>query len=332
MPIINQRTSRLPVVGQIRIGEKNERGFPYTTETFRLTSQNRDLLEEAKAIYGGEVAEWPSVPNSYILRTTTRTLKAIFNLTPTIGGDCQSMRTYYEKHTQAGMERRCDGQQCELRQDKTASMVPCLCGEDVGTDPKKFCSLVVRVSVVLPQLQTSGNWVLATHSANFLDEWTAFADMCRQLVATPLIPVLLQMTSRESKMPGEKPKQFTVVSPMVDPDPVSPGEFLQSLANKLQGPGTGAALSTQSAPALESMAPETDDEDINPVDESATPQVATWTDVVFGGKADDLLRAHGISLDLAKQWHTIGVQIGQILAVTQKGLSTNEFRERVLRR
>jgi hypothetical protein len=150
MPVEIRR--RLPQSGRIRIGQKGAKGQPVRLETFRLTSADERLLQQAAALYGGEVRPWKDREGEYELITDRKELPVL--VTP------EPLETWYELWSAAGCQRRCDGDSCTTPDGKGGlQQQACLCDPD-----RRECQLKTRVNFLLPDLPGIGVWRLDTGS------------------------------------------------------------------------------------------------------------------------------------------------------------------------
>lgn len=178
-------------VGRIRLGDKGAKGAPRKLDCFRLTSQNRSLLEEAACKYGGEVGPWEGRQGHFEVYTTTKELP--FLASPT------EVSQWLELWNAGGCVRRCDGRR--MQNDE-----PCACDPD-----DRECSLHTRFSVFLYQLQGLGVWRLETSGFYAAQELPAMADMLIKAakVGRP-IPATLSIEHRQAKRPGQPTRNYIV--------------------------------------------------------------------------------------------------------------------------
>src|SRR5690606_10649200 len=123
--------------------KENGRPRPVRSKTWLLSSPQRDYLDVAAEIWGGEVHEWQpqgNGPKVWRVITEAPALDAI--LPP---GDPLSQA--YEKWSRGGGERRCDGE------TDSFSRRPCLCRAEHGDEffrrpPDKVCRPTTRLSVI----------------------------------------------------------------------------------------------------------------------------------------------------------------------------------------
>lgn len=143
-------------LGRIRMGEKGPKGQPVKLTTWRLTSANRLLLDEAASLWGGEVREWEGSPTGGQWELATQTPELPIIIPP--GRDPVSQ--WMEQWTKGGCTHRCDGER------NTITDLPCSCDM---TNP--VCKPTTRLSVMLPDLPDVGVWRLESHG------WNAAAEL-----------------------------------------------------------------------------------------------------------------------------------------------------------
>lgn len=204
-------------LGRIRLGHKGAKGEPRKLSCFRLTSPNRDVVEEAAALYGGTVKPWDG---QYEVVTERDALDVL--VPPTPGAFSQS----WELWTADGCLRRCDGT------FDWASDGRCKCPADLDERDKlakagKACRPTTRLSVLLPDLAGLGIWRLTTHGRNAAAELGAVRPILLHAMRTSMpFRAVLRLESRSSKRPGEARRDFVV--PVLDV-PVRVGRLLDSM-------------------------------------------------------------------------------------------------------
>lgn len=252
-------------LGRIRLGTKNEKGFPTKLASWRLTSPNKVMIEEAADLYGGTVNPWArDGASEWEVITTTDTLDVLIPPVPA------SFRQSWELWTANGCQRDCDG-----ITDRKGAM-PCQCPADIDqrremAQKGNACKPITRLAVVLPQMSGLGIWQLSTTGRNAAGEFAALAPILRQAMRKSItFRCSLRLEQRSVKLEG-KPRQDFVV-PVVD-IPVKLGMILDDLGmlalgegtppGMAQAPAVTAAASSGAAGRLLAPAPpllETDDE------------------------------------------------------------------------
>lgn len=157
---------RFRELGRIRMGERGAKGQPVRLDTWRLTSGNRGLLDEAAALWGGEVRVWEGAPTEGQWELTTATAELPIIIPP--GRDPVSQ--WMEQWTRGGCSHRCDGRTNVAGDDP----VPCSC------DPAApACKPYTRLSVMLPDLPDVGVWRMETHGWNAAAELPGTVELIR---------------------------------------------------------------------------------------------------------------------------------------------------------
>ena len=309
MPNLIQKQKRLLEVGRLRIGAKTDRGFPTSLKTFRFTSQSKAILEEAQTVYGGTLGPWKDHPGHWELMTERSELKALISTKELDNGDYESLSQWWESWAGGTCKRRCDGCTCETWQgegkDQQKVTVPCMCGENRGTDPKQFCSLTVRVSVVLPEIATIGKWRLDTKSVSFVTEAEGFIEQLELLgLVGTIVPVTLGIEFREKRTaPGQPTSKFPVVRIELDRSPVSLPELVEKLRAKALSfnPASMSEIPVIEAPhAPELPAPV-------PVQGAEAAKEANAYMVAIGLTAGDISEFRNLCIAKEKSWTAIAI-------------------------
>ena len=117
-------------------------------DAWRLTKSSRPALQEAAALFGGDVVEWKAAPTpgQYELFTATPMLPIIVPPGP------EPVTQWYEQWNRGGATHRCDGA------TNFISDTPCSCNPE-----KRECKITTRVNVMLPDLPGLGVWRFETH-------------------------------------------------------------------------------------------------------------------------------------------------------------------------
>ena len=186
-------------LGRIRMGERGDRGQPKRLSHFRLTSQDRSLLEAAARLYGGTVQPWEkSDPPAFELYTEKAELPCM--IAP------MEVSQHYELWSGGGCQRRCTSEVCEIPGKDGIEQIECPC------DPEnRECKLTTRLSVFLSELPGMGVWRLETHGYYAATELPATAEMLINLARNGRYePAILAIEQREVKRPGQPTKKFPV--------------------------------------------------------------------------------------------------------------------------
>lgn len=192
-------------LGRLRTGFYDS-GRPQRSETWILTSHEREYVQVAADLWGGTVTEWKPLNGSikqWRVITGAVSLDAILP-----SGD--PLNQYNEMWSGGGCQRRCDGITEKL------SRKPCIClaqhGEDWYLLPKgKVCSATTRLNVLLPDMPDLGVWRAETKSFYAADSMAGQVDTVLQGTGGQgIVPVRLTIQQRQVVRNGQT-KKFPVV-------------------------------------------------------------------------------------------------------------------------
>lgn len=204
---------RLAEIGRIRIGQQvatsNGKGKrPAKLTTFRLTSPDRNRIQQAAVLYGGQPTEWEApAGNQWEVVTETDALNVICPPSD------MAFSQHYELWSGGGCQRRCDGR------NESISEGPCICDPD-----KRECTIHTRLSVMLRDLPGLGVWRIDTSGYYAAVELQGAVEVV-QLAAGrgQMLPARLRLEQRMIKRAGQGVKRFAV--PVLDIE-VSPAQLL----------------------------------------------------------------------------------------------------------
>lgn len=238
---IRSLATRLPDAGRIRIGIKvptsNGKSRPEKLRQFRFTSQDRTAVDQVAAIYGGEVKPWsdPKAAKGQFEVVTTSTEIRIALPPDPLGGT-----PIYEMWSGGGCQRRCDGETCEMltngQDGLELNQVDCLC----AAKGEMTCSVMTRLSVLLPEIRFVGVWRIDTKSWNAAQELPGMVELIRGLQDKGIVRGLLRVEWRRQVLAGQT-REFAVPTLGID-------ETLNELA---AGHARMGALAQASAPVAE---------------------------------------------------------------------------------
>jgi hypothetical protein len=205
---------RLAEVGRIRIGQQvngNGKMRPEKLDTFRLTSPDKQKIDHAAQLFGGEVQPWqaPAGPQWEVI-TTTAALDVI------VPPSDMAFSQHFELWSAGGCQRRCDGRTESITQGG------CLCDPD-----DRDCDIHTRLSVMLRDLPGLGVWRLDTSGYNAAVELQGAVQVI-QLAAGKghMLPARLRLEQRMVKRQVDgKPQTRRFVVPVLDVE-VSPGQLI----------------------------------------------------------------------------------------------------------
>ena len=201
---------RLRRLGQIRMGTKGPKGNPVKLDTWRITSQDEQIIHEIAKAYGGAVTKWDQ---GWECVTTTDTIPV------EVAPQDIEQNQHYELWAKSGRVRRCNGETCmSSNGDDTIKEVDCLC------DPEdRDCSPHTSVSFVLYEIPGLGVFTLSTTGYHAAAEMKAMVPMLQGSGRR----VVLRMDRREVRRPGQPVHRFT--TPVIDA-PVSLSELRGEVA------------------------------------------------------------------------------------------------------
>lgn len=242
--IIN-RQRQLAEQGRLRLGytvpATKRDGTPTTrpvrSETWIVASHDREKVDVAAHLWGGETHEWDPMGNGakqWRVITETKAIPAI--LPP---GDPLSQS--YEQWNKGGCVRRCNGLTEEL------SGSPCICLAQHGETwyelgPRQVCVSKSRLKVLLPDMPGLGAWRMETGSYYATDEIAGMVDTIRGAIGeNVLVPVALRIEPR-TRVAGGQTKQFVV--PVVELRGVTAGALLSGQAIETRALTSGDVEST----------------------------------------------------------------------------------------
>lgn len=224
MAIINLQRG-IAEAGRIRIGVKEPTANgsrPAKIDTFRLTSADKQRIEEAAALFGGEVRPWtaPAGPQWEVITTST----ALDVIVPPAA---MAFSQHYELWSAGGCQRRCDGETEQLTEQA------CLC------DPEeRSCDIHTRLSVMIRDLPGLALWRIDTQGWYAARELAGAVEILNMAAGRGvMLPARLLLEQRTVKRPGKngRPQTLRFAVPRLDPG-ITPGELLLAL------PGNGATL------------------------------------------------------------------------------------------
>jgi hypothetical protein len=292
-------TPRLREEGRLRMGDsepiKGKKGRrPVKLTEWRLTSPNRDAIETAAKLWGGEAHEWADAPGEQ-QQWEVHTDASELNVLVPFPQDLEQ-RQLYELYTAGGRTRACNGR------EEFLSGGPCLCEAD-----KRECKLTTHLLVVLPELPGIGVWRLTTSGYNAAVELAGAMRILRSIHArSHFATAALVLEQRSQRIPGQAERQFVV--------PVLRLPYSLAEAGLVSGPArpalpagvdpeTGEIVSpavgyeTGSGSAPRSVNPSEQGHQSSPVDRGRDP--ATGGDTTSAEAASPSTSTQGASSDAA---------------------------------
>jgi Recombination directionality factor-like len=205
LPLI-ERQRAYTRIGEIRCGDEKTGNRPGAKlDTFRVTSQHKDILERVAQLYGGQVKPWKS-PSGDAWQVVTAS-----NALPCMVIPGYSLKRSYELWEGPSKRvRMCDGEEEYL------SGGPCIC----NAQGKDECKLLTRLMVLLPETGTSLGWQVSSTGETAADELD-LAMLLAEGIANgrTFVPARLRLTQRRGQLNGQATR---FVVPVLDLDP--PGQ------------------------------------------------------------------------------------------------------------
>lgn len=201
---------KLMEIGRLRIGQQvtsNGKTRPAKLDTWRFTSANKSVIEQAAKLYGGTPKPWqaPSGPQTELISEST-TLPVL------VPPADLAFTQFYELWSAGGCARRCDGV------TESISDGDCMCDPD-----NRECKIHSRLSVLLSNLAGLGVWRVETSGWYAARELSAAVDVIRLAAsAGQMLPATLRLEQRMVKREGQT-RRFAV--PVLD-IAVSPAQLL----------------------------------------------------------------------------------------------------------
>jgi hypothetical protein len=198
MPMVDIQR-QLVELGRIRTGDQVEfqdqggqtKRRPRKLETFRLTSQSRELIAAAAALYGGEPRAWG---DQWEVTVSAESL-------PVMLPPGQAVSQWYEMWSGGGCQRRCDGARQVLVDE------PCACPADKAERAQlatrgAACKPTTRVNLILPELPGLGVFRLESHGYYAAVELAGAAEYLSMATSVGhRIPARLRLVKRQVKRP-----------------------------------------------------------------------------------------------------------------------------------
>ncbi len=201
---LTQIARRPPEAGRLRMGHKvltaKGKSRPAAIDTWRFTSENQAIIEQAAATFGGEARRWSdpkaSPPNQWEVVTPASSIEVL--VVP------DSFSTWYEMWDGSGRARQCDGVTVDMPQrvgdqDYEVVQLPCICDRNGVLE----CRVTTRLQVVLPQLAFRGVWRLESKGWNAAEELPGMVDLLVQAAGSGrLIRAMLSIQKRHTVVAG----------------------------------------------------------------------------------------------------------------------------------
>jgi hypothetical protein len=174
-------------VFRIRLGDKGAKGQPQKlTDSIRLTSASRAVVEAFTEVYGGTPKPWEQQWEAYLPVTEL----------PIMVLPGQSITQWWELYKGSVCDRRCDGD------TETLSGTDCKCPSDITVRMQTAgaCRPMTRVNVICPEVAVVGAGSLVSHgliAAETLPQAIAVAEAALQRGL--MVPGVLRVVEHKSK-------------------------------------------------------------------------------------------------------------------------------------
>lgn len=202
---IRSMTPRAPEQGRLRYGVKTDRAMK-AIDRWRVTSPDREPIEQLAAIYGGKARPWSDAKanprDQWEVLTESSEIQVWLPPNP--------FSLQMERWGGKGLERRCDGETCVVQRMNQS----CLCERE----GKLTCKPYSRVNVILPEVVLGGVWRLEVKGKNFAYEAPGMIEMLAGLQTQGLVKVKLRLTHRQ-RMTEDGLKKYIVPQFVADSSP-----------------------------------------------------------------------------------------------------------------
>jgi len=187
----------LPVHGRIRVGTKNEKGWPISLKTFRFTSSDQSAVTTIADEFGGVVKPWKNGKNSeWEVITEASEIPVVLPPKPIDG-------PIWEYWSKGGKLFDCDGETCIKTSTGPDGLeyesVPCRC----KAENKLVCKPQTRLRVLLHNVALGGCWLLNTGSKMAASELQAMVQVVELMYNQTLTPAKLAIEPRSSASGGQ---------------------------------------------------------------------------------------------------------------------------------
>jgi hypothetical protein len=215
---------RIQEAGRIRIGQQvqssNGKSRPAKLTTFRLTSADRQRIEQAAELYGGQPAQWtaPAGPQWEVI-TTADAIPVI------VPPSTMAFSQHFELWSAGGCQRRCDGA------FESIGDQPCVCNPDA-----RECSLHTRLSVMIRDLPGLGVWRIDTSGWYAAVELSAAVEVIQAAAGRgAMLPARLRLEQRSVKRMGGdgRPQTRNFAVPVLDIE-ITPAQLLGGAATHME--------------------------------------------------------------------------------------------------
>lgn len=196
---------RVPEAGRIRLGVKTGRGMT-SIDTFRFTSPDAAVIKRLAELYGGEAKPWrdakASPPDQWEVITKVKEVDVYL--------PANALSVWYELWSGGGVQRRCDGAECQIPQTTPGgwemTTTGCVC---VARNAME-CRPYTRMNVILPTIPFRGVWRLETKGWNAAKELPGMVSIIETMTQQGrLVQARLHVERRTQQTPAGK-RNFVV--------------------------------------------------------------------------------------------------------------------------
>jgi hypothetical protein len=314
---------RIPIAGKLRMGVKTAKAMK-AIDTWRLTSPDRNLIDQIAAHYGGTAKPWnePKANPSEQFEVITESSELRVLLVP------DGLSTHYELWSGGGCKRRCDGITCTEPQmvggdDYDMVDVECICRANNVAE----CEPHTRLTVVLPEFSFTGAWLYESKSWNAAQELPGFHELIHTMQESGrMVDAVLSIESRERMTPTGK-RKFKVPKLSVKNTPLQIAAGAASLAVGAGAPGSGLTVPSLGSGvpvhvgSYSDGPPRTDSEDLE-YDGITEAEIVSDEEL----EVIELLKADARNFGLSEDAYVAAIRAGSTDEVTGQ-LSLERFRQ-----
>lgn len=228
---------------EVKRGNKTELvTYPQKLKTFRLTSFDRAVLDQAAKLYGGQVVECPKDSQ----------LEGQWELIT----EKAELPIYVASHAPSQWLEHWEGRRCQRRCDGEMEMLsgrPCIC----NMTNKKLCKPTTRFGVVLYELPGMGVWRIESRGWNVAAELMSTVEMLLRYLgeAKAPLPVKLAMEERKGTFEDKRETKTSKFMVCVIRVPYTPQQILEMGAQAQRAALEARTNEQTSAPALKQHNP-----------------------------------------------------------------------------
>lgn len=211
---LDELDGRIPRIGKISAGYtdvKTTNGktvtFPVKSRTLVFRGSDRQPLDAAAAIVGGDVGASPNPRAQGLWRLVSRATTIDVMIADELG-DRLGRYEFWGKH---GKLRDCDGRSCrfliDVQNAERRDNVPCFCtAHGLTTEDPDACRITTRLNMIVPafaEIPGLGVWQLESRSRTTFSDLKGLVRLCRALGLPGVfgLPVTLRIEIVSSRSP-----------------------------------------------------------------------------------------------------------------------------------